>query len=128
MEKCTICGETLEEKGTYDYEGIGVEEVEGYCFTCNFWANQVKVHKEEPNRRFMINGMSYSIGPEDAGVMRGYGGCKFTILYKGEVIETTNMWCQGQVPEHFKAELPNTAELIPNMVRKPQSLSNDVPF
>lgn len=128
MKKCTKCGEVLEDSGTYDYEGIGIEEVKDYCFTCDFWANQAQLHRKEPNKRFMIKGVSYSIGPEDAGAMRGHGGCKFSILYKGEIIETTNMWCQGRVPEHFGAELPDTAELVPNMVSKPRLLPDDIPF
>lgn len=129
MAKCIKCGSNLEDGNMYDYEGIGIEEVADYCFSCNFWANQVKVHRSEPDYRFIINNQSYYAGPEDVGAMRGYGGCKFTILtHTGKTIITTNMWCQGPVPECFGDELPDTAEFIPNTGHKFKQLPDDVPF
>jgi len=130
MSKCIKCGNVLEDDNVYDYTSIGFEEIKGHCFTCNFWSNQVKLHKEEPNKRFIINGTSYSVGPEDAGRMRGFGGCPFSIKLKdsGKVVETTNMWCQGEVSEHFRSELPDTADFVPYEKDECFPLSNDIPF
>ena len=113
----------------YDYAAIGIKEVEGYCFTCHFWDNQVKLHKEEPDRRFVIKGQSYCVGPEDAGALMGCGGREFTIKPdKGSVIITTNLWCQGPVPKHFREELRDDAEFIYTEQPSEKIGGDDVPF
>lgn len=128
MCKCIKCGENIKDGRIYDYEVVSVKEVEGYCFTCYFWAKQVKLHKKEPDRRFVIEGQSYCVGPEDAGALRGRGGRKFTIKPdKGSVIITTNLWCQGPVPEHFMNELPNSAKFVYEQPSKKIG-GDDVPF
>lgn len=60
----------------------------------------------------IINGQCYLIGDENEKGFRGFSGSKFkikiiknTLIYnKGEIIETTNLWHRGKIPEELKVE------------------------
>jgi hypothetical protein len=41
---------------------------------------------------------------------RGFGGRRFIIeMEDGTIHVTTNLWCQGGIPEIFRSELPNNS-------------------
>lgn len=41
------------------------------------------------------------------------GGRKFHIqMHDGQVIETTELWHQGTIPEHFRERLPDNANFL----------------
>jgi hypothetical protein len=48
--------------------------------------------------------------------MRGFGGHEFHIRFtdgrEEAEVETSNLWCQGNIPEHFSKLLPNNAEFV----------------
>lgn len=81
------------------------------CFNCDFWLELVAV-KDEPCmvRR---DGMHYCINDEKSIGMRGFGGTRFKIqFHDGRYVESTNLWCQGHIPEHFRDLLPDNAVFI----------------
>ena len=42
---------------------------------------------------------------------RGFGGAHFTIkFHDGTVIETTNLWCQGDIDKEWKHCFPDNAD------------------
>ena len=63
----------------------------------------------------VMGGSAYHIGAEEKQGLRGFGGAKFkiefvkdTMLYKkGEIIESSNLWHLGDVPD----EIEDTAKL-----------------
>lgn len=79
------------------------------CFSCNFWQDKI----EHADKYIRINGNCYHAGPESPQTpssMRGFDGRRFIILMDdGTRIETTNLWYQGVIPEHFQDELPDNA-------------------
>ena len=100
---CKICG-----KESKEFSG-GCCSMS--CFTIDFW-NRIVAEKED---HLIINGQCYAVGPENVPYScRGFGGAEFTIeiTAKGEVIETNNLWFQGDVPKNFREKLPNTAKFI----------------
>jgi hypothetical protein len=41
------------------------------------------------------------------------GGARSTIRFRdGRSVVTHNLWCQGEVPAHFREALPDNAEFI----------------
>ena len=111
IAKCTECGK--HESGDW-MEDVAKDLIRrGVCFSCNFWLEKVDMVGKKKVAR--INGKHYMIGREDAPslMFRGFGGTKFTVrFFDGRVVETTNLWHQGTVPEHFKERLPDNAEFV----------------
>ena len=60
----------------------------------------------------VIDGKCYRIAPEHAGGFRGFGGRKFKIkfLATGKIVETTNLWHQGEIPAELNVS--NNAEFV----------------
>jgi hypothetical protein len=79
------------------------------CFTCLFWTEKLE-YKNDP-RIVRVDGTQYVIGDEDAPrAFRGFGGARFNIdFHDGRKVTSTNLWCNGDIPEHFRAELPDNA-------------------
>jgi len=106
---CVKCGKP--EAANY-MEHVRVEMIrDKLCFSCHFWTDWLKL-KDDPNV-FRYKGKHFKTAPESQGGFRGYGGAKFTIVTSmGEEIVTTNLWHQGTIPDHFKAELPDNCVII----------------
>ena len=106
---CTICGKEIE-KSSYSNEVLCSSE----CFRIDFWNEKVEdVNNELEEHKFaIIDGTVYYIGNEnDSKFFRGFGGRKFIIEFNdGTEITTTNLWCNGDVPEDYKGKLPNNAK------------------
>ena len=85
----------------------------GYCWHCAFWQPLVEA-KNNP-LAVRVNGRHYWIEEEETA-FKGFGGAEFKIHFtdgrKKADVTTTNLWCQGDIPEHFKADLPNNAEFV----------------
>lgn len=109
---CKSCGSIF---GT-NYHEIGKDLREkNLCFTCNFWEGIIQdFNKSE--KHIVVDGVKYTIGPEKTPEFgfRGYGGSLFIIkfLNSDRVTKTTNLWCQGDVPERFRERLPDNAKFI----------------
>ena len=110
---CKICG-TVEEKRFVE-EVQRVMEKEELCFTCNFWREQMELDKKSPNDYVIVDNVHYRIGPEGYdGYFRGYSGRKFIIKFNdGRERVTTNLWCQGDIPDGYWRDLmPDNAIFI----------------
>jgi hypothetical protein len=79
------------------------------CFDCHFWVEKIGMEGA-----VIVNHVHFHIGEEFEGVgFRGHGGRLFRVyFFTGHVQETSNLWCQGNVPEHFWDRLPDNARLI----------------
>lgn len=104
---CEICGKNFENEV---YCGRFKRCCSSECFDKKFW-NDIEKEKDE---HIFIDGVCYSIANEPVLGNFGFGGRKFKIkmLDDGRVIETNNLWCQGDVPEEYRLILPNTAEFV----------------
>jgi len=107
---CSICGAAEEAKYMNNERMIEKK----LCFNCNFWDE----HSEKANspESIRINGHHYhaydSVSRAD-GFGAGYGGSKFTIkMNDGRVIETQNLWHQGDIPSYFKGRLFDNAVFV----------------
>ena len=105
--KCRICGKEFNKiRWLKPYENICSDK----CFHINFW-NEIVAEKD---KHVFIDGVSYSIGDEnDTSPFRGCAGRHFKIKFDtGEIVETTNLWCQGTIPEEFRDRLKDNAKFI----------------
>lgn len=104
--QCKKCSGKIEE----NYSRL----LPGMCFTCTFWTEQAQDQRDAVR----IDGWHYRIGEDKGNVFRGHGGKRFTIkFYDGRIVNTSNLWHQGKIPEHFRAELPNNAEFVTTQAR-----------
>lgn len=89
MPKCAVCGKEYVES----FAGFCSER----CFEQDFW------EKALDGNEIVINKECYHVGPEEGpSFFRGFGGARFKIrMNDGKVIETTNLWNQGTIPDHF---------------------------
>lgn len=89
--RCPVCGKKIER--SYYADG----ECSDKCFKQKIWHENLKTG-------IIINGMCYQVGKEDSkSSFRGFDGRKFYIRMKtGQVIITTNLWSNGQVPKKYK--------------------------
>jgi len=86
---------------------------ENLCFDCDFWTEKVEWTKDPQQsvRCVRTKGVHYFISQESDNGMKGFGGSLFHVHFNdGRVTETRNLWCQGDIPEHFKERLPDNAE------------------
>ena len=76
------------------------------CSYCGFWTEKLSMNG------IRINGTHY-MPSNDTGPFKGYGGHDFKIqMNSGEVIHTSNLWCQGDIPENFRERLPDNASFL----------------
>jgi len=112
IKKCKECGHSE----TLRYSSKIVKDLmdRNLCFICGFWDDKLKLLKN-PNTAIIENNF-YIIGEEKykyPGEMRGYAGCKFTIQFKDDrKVTTTNLWCCGAIPLHFRERIKDNAVFI----------------
>lgn len=83
----------------------------GLCHSCLHWAEYAQAQGARSWKHFVANGVAYTIGDTYKG--DGYGGRQFHITWPcGHVEDTRNLWCSGDVPEHWRGRLPDSAELV----------------
>lgn len=87
------------------------------CFGVAFWIVLGKKHANNP-LWFRVNGTSYLCQPQavctdrkprGSDSMRGFGGRTFEVMKDGIKYVIDDMWCQGDMPEWFRAEYPDNA-------------------
>lgn len=108
--ECIICGKEIEESIIY-----GVALCSDECFTTDFWNEKVEWKETRKDVIVRVNGVHYTIDHDESGdpSWRGHGGAKFNIkFFDGREVTTTNLWCQGSIPEAFREKLPDNAEFI----------------
>ena len=104
---CEICGKEIE-KSYYSCGNICSDK----CFNKYYWGIHIK--NKNDKRSVRCNGTHYVIGDENSkSCFRGFDGRRFKIcFFDGRVVETTNLWCQGDIPEEFRKELKDNAVII----------------
>lgn len=104
---CIVCGKEFDHKMYY---GEYSDCCSGECFTKKFWNNIIA----EKNEHIIVNGTCYAIAPAPINGFYGFGGRRFKIkmLDTDKIVETNNLWCQGEIPEEYRHLLPNTAEFV----------------
>lgn len=105
---CSECSKEVE-VGRFSEPTNGEMIKQELCFNCHFWTKRVE--EFDNYHRFVANGTHYTIADEHSpSSFRGYGGARWVVtFYDGREVLTSNLWCQGDVPEHFRARLPDTA-------------------
>ena len=109
---CVHCGNVF---STNYREPTGTRLREhNHCLSCDIWLSNIDV--KEKHKKIIIDGTKYSDNgevPLGTQGFLGHGGREFTIEFNdGEILTTNNLWCQVDVPEHFKDKLPNNAKFI----------------
>jgi hypothetical protein len=109
---CSECGDEYKWRWTTKHVGL--------CFTCNHWYTWMARSMGNPNM-YVVNGTAYTDVALREGETRGggHGGSEFVIqCFDGRTVISRNLWCQGDIDEHWLKALPNTAEFIwPNTHR-----------
>lgn len=118
--KCSIC---KKEKDSEDFLNERLRICSTECFSDNFWNTKVEC-AENNDKTFddlpvaRINGEHYVLDNEDSiNSFRGCAGQEFFIKFlsgehKDKVFRTTNLWCQGTIPDEYKDALPDNAEFV----------------
>ncbi len=106
--KCPCCGKRFTRRLAPD------AYVENNCYDCSFWLVKVNYPHYMVRHQVIISGHHYMWYAETAGFIRGFGGRRFKIQFlDGRIVETNNLWHNGQVPERFRSMLPDNAEFLP---------------
>lgn len=100
---CKICGKEFSKQRWH--EPICSDE----CFTDNYWLE--RVNNKASKSQVVINGYMFQIGSGLMGGSKGFDGAKFVILFNdGRKVITDNLWSNGEIPEKFRAQLPDNAK------------------
>ena len=104
---CIICGKEIE-KSKFSNAVLCSSE----CFHINFW-NGMVADKDSP-LSVRAHGVQYHIGREDSkSSFRGFYGRHFVIqFFDSRIVETTNLWMNGDIPERYKSKLLDNAIFI----------------
>lgn len=104
---CSVCGK---KQNLNKYALNFSKNLKRYvmCFHCYFWMVDVGA-----SNYVVIDGVAYSVGEEDWNGSRGYGGRRFIIKRKnGCIIDTTNLWHRGNVPDYFRDKFSDDAVFL----------------
>ena len=108
MNICKICGKEFQ--GTRYMKPHQLICSSG-CFEKNFWIRIIA----EKDCHQIVDGECYCIGDENStSCFRGCAGRSFVLrnLSTRDEVTTTNLWCQGKIPDEFKGDLPDTHEFL----------------
>lgn len=80
----------------------------------SFWKEKIKDFKRKNPDQVIVNGFHYYIGPENTPTnWKGMNGDLYIVeFFDGRVVETTNLWCQGNIPERYRDALPDNAVFV----------------
>ena len=100
---CVICNKEIE-KSKYTNAVLCSDE----CFHDHFWQEHIKNHDDQT---VIVNGTRYHYTYlEEKGYFSGHGGREFKIkFHDGRIVQTRNLWCQGNIPEKYREQLPDNA-------------------
>lgn len=109
--KCKICGKEENPDNYICRDSLIKEQL---CLYCHFWQERYNYDQSHSKEGVVIDGIHYYIGDESSkSHSRGFGGAKFQIQFNdGEIVNTTNLWCQGEIPPEWKDKFPNNAKFI----------------
>ena len=105
---CRICGKEFEKSKWYKpYHDICSSE----CYVDNFWQEIIN----EKDYHVIVDGVCYYYDPNkiintNLPQYNSYAGRIFKILFNdGRIVLTNNLWCNGDIPEKFREQLPDNA-------------------
>lgn len=109
---CAKCGKM------YDTKYIEPTKSEmlaaNHCFYCNFWSAHAKQKNHPQVAR--VRGTHYWVNkskPVGYQGSMGHGGRKFKVRWNdGREMESNDVWCQGDIPDVWREELPDNAEFL----------------
>lgn len=78
-----------------------------FCHTCGFWLE--KVAMADSSRVVRRDGFHYVIGDSNSAFPGNYGRRYEIRFLDGRVVETSNLWNQGEIPPRFRDRLPDNA-------------------
>lgn len=111
MFTCEICGKKYETPRYFDeYKNVCGAD----CFTKKYWQEIINEKEYHP----IINGVCYYLNidkpiEETTYGFLGFDGRRFKIKFNdGRIIETNNLWHNGDVPEWCRKDLPDNAEFV----------------
>lgn len=113
---CTKTG-SLYRANYHDCPELKVMNEQHVCFGVAFWIVLGKKYANNP-LWFRVDGVSYACKenaictdrkPRGSSSMRGFGGRTFEVMKDGIKYVIDDMWCQGDMPEWFRAEYPDNA-------------------
>lgn len=107
---CIKCGNIF---GTHYIEPVKTQLIkDNICWNCHFWNEKLAI-KDLP-KVARIDGTHYVIEPDNPNAaFKGFGGAEFKIkFHDGREVVTHNLWYQGEIPKHFRDELPDNAVFI----------------
>jgi len=112
IERCKYCGSEIERH----YNVMA----EGECFECWHW--RINYEADQQGRNFaIIDGHHYVIEPDKPNCNHqscfcGFGGHRFAIEFlDGRIIETRNLWYQGEISPYWRQFMPDNARFLPTM-------------
>lgn len=105
---CTKCGRVV----ATNYSNKEDLIADNICFGCWFWKKYVA--RKDDYDVVRVKGEHYVIQEDDPkSYFKGFGGSEFKIrFHSGREVISHNLWYQGVIPEHFRAELPDNAVFI----------------
>lgn len=110
--RCVECGMLADAN---DYHGGERMKADGTCFYCDLWRQRVR---DSGPGDIVVDGIMYAYDPRHPKkggekFLLGHGGREFKILLAdGSTVVTNNLWCGGNVPEHFRSRLPDNAKFV----------------
>lgn len=112
--KCNICGK---EENPFEYnEEVSSKMIQdGICHSCMFWQNQHLLDEERGAHRWaIIDGTHYVLADHNGdSFSSGSCGREHRIQFTdGYVVKCDNLWCQGNVPAHFRDIMPDNAKFV----------------
>jgi len=113
--RCSVCDQLYDTASTYRGDRL---KAKGLCFECNFWTEKCENLRTYPREQIVCQARAYVIAPEDVRGMRGFGGAKYVIefLDTKEVVESTNLWHNGEIPARFRPMMPDTVRFVPQPI------------
>ena len=75
----------------------------------DYWLKRIE--RRNCETQVVIDGTMYQIGREDESGFRGFGGRPFAIeFFDKRKVVTTNLWCNGKIPDEYRNQLPDNAK------------------
>jgi len=124
-EPCKECGKIV--STNYLNETKEALIAGNICFKCHFWVSKLVI-KDNP-RTVRVDGTHYYIDDDKprGSSFLGFGGAEFNIKFNdGRLVTSHNLWCQGDIPEHFKERLPDNAVFVQYRIKERDNILDNL--
>lgn len=94
------------------------------CEDCSFWLEKLYL-PDYAKKQVIVEGVHYLLSNSS---IKGFAGATFKIkFFNGHIVETSNLWHQGTIPEHFRSVLKDNAVFIQTRAA-PTYAYDEIPF